>query len=86
MKPPYRVQAYAYDMGAWHKDYIRDGISHSEYITQNVFHHRFYAILLPDDPYGERLPQTIRTYQQRVKICRGYENVYKEAGPCFMTS
>ena len=74
MKPPYRVQEYIFDMGAYHKKQIIDEISHEEYSKRNVYHNGFYVILPSDDIFGKGLPHTVRGENGRVKIVRGYEN------------
>lgn len=73
MKPPYRVQEYIFDMGAYHKNQIIDGVSHKLYWERNVYHNGFYVILPSDDVFGNNLPQTIFGESERVHLTRKYE-------------
>lgn len=73
MKPPYRVQEYILDMGAYHKKWIIDGVSCEEYNKRNVYRSGFYVILPSDDIFGEKLPQTVCGEDERVKLVRRYE-------------
>lgn len=70
MKPPYRVQEYIFDMGAYHKKQIIDDISHKAYCERNVYHNGFYVILPPEDIFGKDLPQTVRSESERVDLKR----------------
>lgn len=78
MKPPYRVQEYVSDMGVYHKHGIIDGISNKEYNDKNVYINSFYIILPSDDCFGEKLPQIIRSHQERTALCRKHENICRE--------
>lgn len=73
MKPPYRVQEYVFDMGAYHKHQIIDGVSHGEYCERNVFHNGFYVILSSNDIFGNHFPQTVKGECERVDMTRKHE-------------
>lgn len=73
MKPPYRVQEYIFDMGAYQKKQIIDGVSHKSYCERNVYHNGFYVILPPEDIFGKELPQTVYGESERVDLVRGHE-------------
>lgn len=74
MNPHYRVQEYIFDMGAYHKHQIIDGVRHGDYCKRNVFHNGFYVILPSSDMFGEKLPQIIRSEHDRVDLVRKHEN------------